>query len=225
MNPFAKFKNKRVLVTRPRHQVKETIRKLKEAGAKVIHIPLIEIADSSDGFRSLDRAIAKLGTYDWLIFTSQNAVTRFFKRLPSPLGERVRVRGRYAAVGPTTATALRKYGIKKIITPRKDNYSADGLVDALKRYNFKDKRVLFPCAKKAKDTLPLWLKKQGSKLDKVEAYQTIMPRNVDRTRLRKLINENRIDEILFYSQSAMENFLEIVGRKPGVVPHFLNKPL
>jgi uroporphyrinogen-III synthase len=221
MNKNSHLKGKRVLVTRLAGQAKEVIAKLRRSGAKVIHIPLIEIADPSDKFRSLDRAISRLERYDWLIFTSQNAVSKFFKRL-SLRGARQEVwRGtkqslgcrRFAAVGPATAAALKKYGIRKVLVPRKNNYSADGLVAVLKKYNFKGKRVLFPSAKKAKDILPKWLKKQGAKLDKVQAYQTIIPRKINRKKLKELISKNKVDEVLFYSSSAVKNFTTLVGKK------------
>ena len=75
------------------------------------------------------------------------------------------------------------------------------------------KRVLFPSAKNARETLPLWLKKQGAKLTKVEAYQTIMPKNIDRPRLKRLIKENKIDTVLFYSESAEKNFIKVIGKE------------
>ncbi len=206
------LKGKRVLVTRPKHQAKEVIAKLRKSGAKVIHIPLIEIAEPSDKFRSLDRAISHIERYDWLIFTSRNAVERFFNRLPLPWRERVAMRGNFAAVGPATAAALKERGIKKVIVPRKNNYSADGLVAVLKRYSFKGKRVFFPCAKKAKDILPAWFKKQGARLDKVEAYRTVIPRNTDVKRLKGLISEGKVDEVLFYSDSAIKNYAKLVGK-------------
>lgn len=213
MNRYSHLKGKRVLVTRPKHQAKELIAELRRAGAKVIHIPLIEIADPSDKFRSLNRAISRLDKYDWLIFTSQNAVSKFFQRLSLRGARRATWQSQFAAVGPSTAAALKKHGIRKVIVPRKDNYSADGLIDILKEYDFKGKRILFPSAKKAKESLPKWLKKQGAKLDKVQAYQTVMSKNIDRPRLKRLVRENKIDTVLFYSESAERNFRKIVGQQ------------
>ena len=213
MNRYSHLKGKRVLVTRPKHQAKELIAELRRAGAKVIHIPLIEIADPSDKFRSLDRAISRLDKYDWLIFTSQNAVSKFFQRLSLRGARRATWQSQFAAVGPSTSAALKRHGIRKVIVPQKDNYSADGLIDVLKKCDFRGKRVLFPSAKKARETLPAWLKKQGAKLDKVVAYQTIMPKNIDRARLRRLVREGKIDTILFYSESAEKNFRKIIGKK------------
>ena len=120
---------------------------------------------------------------------------------------------RFAAVGPATAAALKRHGIKKAIVPRKNDYSADGLIRVLKRYDFKGRYVLFPCAKKAKETLPAWLARRGARLRKVEAYQTVMPKNVDRLRLKNLIAGKKIDAVCFHSQSAVKNFLKVVGMK------------
>jgi uroporphyrinogen III methyltransferase/synthase len=212
-----KLKGKTVLVTRPANRADAVTARLRRAGAKVIHIPLIEIADPSDNFKSLDRAIAQLEKYDWVIFTSQNGVEKFFARcrklFPLPLRERVRVRGRVAAVGPATAAALKKHGIRKVIIPRKNNYSADGLIGVLKKYELKGKRVLFPSAKKARETLPFWLKRRGARLTKAQAYQTVMPKKVDRVRLRKLIREDKSDFVMFHSESAEKNFWKIVRRR------------
>ncbi len=221
------LKGKRILVTRPKNQAKETIARLRKAGAKVIHIPLIEIADPSDNFKSLDRAISQLEKYDWVIFTSQNGVEKFFHRLrhkPYAICH-TPAKPKFAAVGPATASALRKHGIKKVIIPRKENYSAEGLVDVLKKYDFKDKRVLFPSAQKAREILPAWLKKQGARLNQVQAYRILTARDIDKSRLRKLVAGKRIDKIYFFSRSAKSVFLKVVGQKATFMPNFLEKPL
>ena len=215
---IAKLKDKKVLVTRPISQADDLIKVLQEAGAKVVHIPLIEIADPSDHFRALDSAISQLETYDWLIFTSQNAVLKFFERLrslgsPLPLWERVRVRGHIAAIGATTKKILQAEGVSNVILPQKDSYSAQGLIKALKHYDFREKRILFPSAREILDALPAWLKKRGAKVDVVETYQTILPANIDKTELVKLISANKVDVVFFHSPSAVKNFIEVVGKK------------
>ena len=215
---YSKFKGKRVLVTRPKHQAYELISRLKKSGAKVIHIPLIEIDDPHDHFRALDFAISRLDKYDWLVFTSQNAVLKFFQRFrslgsPLPLWERARVRGHIAAIGPTTKKILQAEGVSDVILPQKDSYSAQGLIKALRHYDFRDKHVLFPSAREILEALPAWLKKRGAKVDVVETYQTIIPKDIDKAKLQRLINSNKIDTVFFHSPSALKNFVRIVGRK------------
>jgi uroporphyrinogen III methyltransferase/synthase len=240
---ISKLKDKKVLITRPISQADDLIKVLQGAGAKVIHIPLIEIADPSDHYRALDSAISQLEIYDWLIFTSQNAVLKFFERLrvhnkipplpplkkgggedlisPLPLWERpalsevegVRVRGHIAAIGATTKKILQAEGISNVILPQKDSYSAQGLIKALKHYDFREKRVLFPSAREILETLPAWLKKRGAKVDVVETYETILPANIDKTELVRLISTNKVDAVFFHSPSAVKNFIEVVGKK------------
>ena len=71
--------NIRILITRPRHQASELAFELKALGAIPILIPTIEII-SPETYAPLDDALAQLGQYDWLIFTSANAVEIFGQR-------------------------------------------------------------------------------------------------------------------------------------------------
>ncbi len=70
----------RVLVGRARHQAGALSAELKKLGAKVIEIPFIEIRKPRS-FKPLDRALATLDTYDWLILTSVNGVDAMWGRL------------------------------------------------------------------------------------------------------------------------------------------------
>src|SRR6202049_595008 len=70
----------RIVVTRDRRQAAELAEPLEELGAEVIMLPVIEIQPPVDT-GPLERAIACLETYDWLIFTSVNGVRFFLERL------------------------------------------------------------------------------------------------------------------------------------------------
>ena len=63
---------KRIVVTRAQGQADALAGRLRALGAGVIEIPTIEIRPAAD-YGPLDRAIAELGCYDWLIFTSVSA--------------------------------------------------------------------------------------------------------------------------------------------------------
>ncbi len=70
----------RIVVTRARGQAESLSAKLRALGAEAIELPTIEILPALDS-EPLDRAIANLGSYDWLIFTSANGVRFFLERL------------------------------------------------------------------------------------------------------------------------------------------------
>ena len=99
--------HKRILVTRPRAQAAELCQRLAALGAQPIRFPTIEIAPP-ENYTALDKALAALADYDWLIFTSVNGVEmvrcrlEFLGRDTGALRDR-----RLAAIGPATAEALR----------------------------------------------------------------------------------------------------------------------
>src|SRR5205085_980600 len=73
---------KRVLVTRPRHQAGAPARRLEELGAQVLLLPAVEVRDPAD-WGPVDRALAELASFQWLVFTSANGVEYFLRR-PRP---------------------------------------------------------------------------------------------------------------------------------------------
>src|SRR5207302_9032063 len=70
---------KRILITRTRHQASDLAAQLEALGATPILIPTIEIIPPNS-FHALDAALTCLGTYDWLAFTSPNAVEAIHRR-------------------------------------------------------------------------------------------------------------------------------------------------
>ena len=83
------------------------IEQLINLGAVPYTLPTIEIREVSD-WAPVDRAIASLSQYHWLVFTSANGVHALLRRLRQ-LGRDLRAVGhvRLAAIGPATAAALR----------------------------------------------------------------------------------------------------------------------
>ena len=78
---------KRVLVTRPRDQAAEMVDRLSIMGAEAIEAPMIRV-EAPDDYGPLDKAAAEAGTYDWIVFTSTNAVDFFMRRLLAVLAVR-----------------------------------------------------------------------------------------------------------------------------------------
>ena len=117
---------KRILVTRAPAQASGLAEELSKLGAIPILIPTIEIVPPAS-FRALDAALTSLHTFDWLLFTSANAV-RAFDRRSHVLGIAPKPR-RIAVVGPATARAVEAIGLKADLIP--PIYTAESLVQAL----------------------------------------------------------------------------------------------
>jgi uroporphyrinogen III methyltransferase/synthase len=141
---------KRILVTRPRHQAGELIARLEELGAVVSLLPAVEIREPSD-WTPVDRALANLSAYQWLIFTSANGVEALIRRLRQT-GRDLRALGglRLAVIGPATADALRRYHLEPDLVP--PVYHSEALASALKE-RVAGQRLLLARADRGRDLL------------------------------------------------------------------------
>src|ERR1051325_10573060 len=100
---------KRILITRPRLHAEEFANKLHEAGFEPIYFPVIEIKPVEKNL-ALERALSKLNCYEWIVFTSANAVEVVFNHYASCIKEEKR-EVKFATIGPKTAEALQARGI------------------------------------------------------------------------------------------------------------------
>jgi uroporphyrinogen-III synthase len=212
----------KVLITRPRKQADSFADALTNAGFEPIFFPVIEIHPFEENV-ALDRAIAKLECYDWVVFTSVNGVDAFFERfdfyrrdtqsaekstinLREPGDSAVKV----AAIGPKTAQSLENRGVKPDFVP--DEYVAEailpGLGDLLGRW------VLLPRAEIARKALPDAIVEAGGVAHEIAVYQTI-PAAIDPEGLAAL--KSGVDAVTFTSPSTVQNFVEIV-RQAGLDP-------
>ena len=199
---------KRIVVTRPRTQASELAHRLSELRAEVIEFPTIAIEPPLD-YAPMDRAIQQLHDYHWLFFTSVNGVQSFLNRLrqlgkDSQAIEQLKV----VAIGPETARRLEGEGVHAYLVPAK--YQAEGILEELNPTQIRGGRILIPRAAKARELLPETLRQWGAIVDVVEAYQTVLPQN-HKLSLNELLEQNRIDVILFTSSSTVVNFVQLLG--------------
>jgi uroporphyrinogen III methyltransferase/synthase len=193
---------RRIIVTRAREQADTLAARLSAMGAAVIELPTIEIRPPADP-GPLDRAIAELPCYDWLIFTSANGVRAFIDRLPDLRA----LRGKICAIGPATRGAIEALHLK--IDLMGEEYVAESLVAAFAPYPLEGQRVLLPRAAVARDVVPVELAKRGARVDVVEAYRTVAPDD-----LAAKIQDafaHKPDAITFTSSSTVKNFVAAAG--------------
>src|SRR5262245_47498389 len=139
---------KRILVTRPRAQADEFAGKLRTAGYEPIYFPVIEIKPVENNI-GLERALSKLGCYEWIVFTSVNAVDIVFGNYSSFLFADG-IGTKFAAIGPKTAAALKERGITSAFVP--EEYVAEAILPGLG--DLTGKWVLLPRAEIARKALP-----------------------------------------------------------------------
>lgn len=193
---------KRILVTRARAQASDFADQLEANGAEVIQFPTIEIRPLA-----IDSAeISSPEQYDWVIFTSVNAVEIYYRHLREK-GKDTRVFGgcSICAVGPKTVEALNSVGIFPDFVPS----HSSGQVVAAEIENVQGKKVLLPRAKIATADLPNILRERGAHVDDVPLYDTVKVKSECSDAIEKDLLEGRINCVTFTSSSTVTNFLEM----------------
>ena len=197
-----------IVITRPEAQTEGFAGLLRAQGARVIPFPVIRIAppESWDPF---DQALDRLETYNWIVFTSTNGVSSFFRRLRER-GRDIRdLKGiRIATIGPTTAAAVGALGIRVDLVP--EEFISEGVVRAFAGENLRGCRVLLPRAEQARYVIPEGLKKMGAEVDVVAAYRTVCS-DRDASEILPLLDGGKVDVITFTSPSTVTHFLGIMG--------------
>ena len=189
----------RIVVTRAAEQSESLAGRLRELGAEVILLPLIGIAPPSDP-DPLRRAAESCDTYDWIVFTSSNAVTAF--------GAHPTLTARIATIGPATRETAERYGFAVALTPEK--YVAEALIEAFGREQLAGCRILIPSAAVTRDLVPRELRKRGAQVDVVEAYRNVLPPEAA-GQASGIFRDPYPDWVTFASSSAVQNLVQLIG--------------
>jgi len=191
------------------------IERLEELGAEAVLLPLVRFVDP-ESTADLDQAIRSLDSFDWLIFTSANAVTFFLGRCRAlqcwPAGaagpsSAAKNTPKIAVVGSATELALKKEGLQASLVPRE--FSGAGLARELRGAVAK-KNVLLPRSDRASEELPALLRKAGAKVTEVIAYRTVGPGLLDHDLIAG-IRAGQADAVTFFSPSAFREFQNLLG--------------
>jgi len=199
---------RRIIVTRDRRQAAELAEPLEALGAEVLLVPVIEIREPADS-GPLDRAIACLDSYDWLIFTSANGVRHFVDRLDRSASDLRSLRAKICAIGPATRAAVEALHLKVDKMPQE--YVAESLVEAFASEKLEGRRILLPRAAVARDLVPVELSRRGAQVDVVEAYRTVLPDDAAVKSREALARKPQW--IAFTSSSTVNNFIQAAGKQ------------
>lgn len=198
---------RRIVVTRPRAQAARLATLLEAYGAEVVTLPAIRI-EPPDDYRLLDEAIACLDRFAWVIFTSANGVSAFRERLQTAGRDAGALTGaRLAAIGPETAAALARGGLRADAVP--SEYRAEGLLDALRAHVGPGTEVLLVRAAEAREVLPRELEALGARVTVAPAYRTV-PVAEGADQVLDLLAARRVDVVTFTSSSTVRGFMRLL---------------
>lgn len=205
---------KRILITRTRRQASELATQLEALGAAPILVPTIEIVPP-ETYAPLDAAIAHLDTFDWLLFTSANAVEAFQKRA-AEYSQPTKKAPKVAVIGPATARAVQGIGLTvNLIPPR---YIAESLAEALLP-EAPGKRILLIRAAEARDVLPESLTQAGAHVTIAEAYRNqTPPESIPALQALFASPSSYPDAITFTSASTAHNLIALLEAAALTLP-------
>ena len=198
----------RAVITRPRAQAGSLAEALLARGIEPVYFPTIRIAPLKNP-ELLDAALRRLPRFDWVVFTSANAVEAVWERLarmdtPFPPGTRA------AAIGPKTAAGLKARGVSAAFVP--EEFIAEAVVPGLE--DLKGRSVLLPLADIADAALMKAIEAAGGTAEVVTAYRTL-PAAPDPIGLAAL--RSGVDAVTFTSGSTARNFA-VLTRRAGIDP-------
>lgn len=200
----------KVLVTRPRNQISRTAALLREKGAEVLELPSIATV-AIENNEKLTQAFEKLGSYEWLVFTSPTGVEIFFDSLKKARKDvRALASVKIAVIGEGTKKKLAEHSLFADLIP--EVYDGDSLGAALAALLKGGERILIPRAEKGNANLVKLITEAGGVVDDIATYQTVYEQS-------ELIDEagefaaGNIDCVVFTSASTVKGFVEST---PGV---------
>jgi uroporphyrinogen III methyltransferase/synthase len=200
----------KILITRPRDQSDGFANCLLSAGFEPVFFSVIEIQKFTENV-ALERAIASLKCYEWVVFTSANGVDAFFEHNlhPTSFQENVR-RVKVAAIGSKTARSLSEHGVNPDFVPKE--FVAEAILPGLG--DLRGRWVLLPCAEISRDVLAKAIFAAGGIPHEIVVYRTL-PTEPDLDGLAAL--KTGVDVVTFTSPSTVDNFVKL-ARQEGLNP-------
>ncbi|MGM0423708.1 MAG: uroporphyrinogen-III C-methyltransferase [Thermodesulfobacteriota bacterium] len=199
-----------VIVTRAREQASSLLALLEELGACCYQFPTIRIQELQD-YSLVDQELENLANYQWVIFTSVNGVSHFWRRLLAHNMDSRSLGGcKVAAIGPATADRLRQEGIEPDFVP--DKYVAEHVLQGLLQRGIQGCRVLIPRAETAREVLPRELEQAGAEVRVLPVYRTVLA-GENQEDILQALHQGEIQFVTFTSSSTVHNFFQLIPAK------------
>jgi uroporphyrinogen III methyltransferase/synthase len=193
---------RRVLVGRALGQRAELALELRRRAAEPVLVPLLEFAPPADP--SPLRAALARADWDWIAFTSANAVEAVCAHAPTGFPGRARI----ACVGPATAAAARRCGWEPAAVPPGRSLPEELAQELERGSELRGARVLFPRAAGAREELVAALLRAGARVEAIEAYRTAVPPEAGEA-LRQALGEG-LDAVTLTSPSMAEHLFSLL---------------
>jgi len=210
------LEGRRILLTRRPDQAEPLANRLATLGATVVLAPAIEVGPPEDP-APISEALRNLDRYEWLVFTSPNAVDAVKANLEAVERKTLPTALKVACVGRATSQATQAaFRDCRVALAPADDYRAEGLIQAFAKLEVPLGRVLLPVSDLSRPALAEGLRALGAAVDQRIAYRTSTPEDLV-SRLRDALAPG-IDLVLFASPSAVQGFADVLGAGTSGLP-------
>jgi len=205
---------RRIVVTRSQEQARELIDELEARGAQAIQAPTFRLAPSDDP-EAVERVAASVDEYQWIVFQTANAVTRFLSALThGPRDLRALGGVKVSAMGASTADRLRAAGIKPDVVAAE--LGSESIGDAIAaKAPVAGRRVLIIRPDHLRSVVGDDLARRGALVTDLVAYRTeaASPDSAAVQALYGMLLEGQIDAVTFTNPTAVERFASLIGKE------------
>jgi uroporphyrinogen III methyltransferase/synthase len=205
----------RVLIPKTKDTVSPMPARLRSHGARVEEVPTIAVEQPRNPGQ-LDKAVRGLveGRFEWIVFTSRNAVRAVRERFEDyGLDARAFSGLKVAAATAGTAESLQAWGIEPDKVGGKEGTLAslaDDFPDYDPAYN-PINRVFLPKADIATESFAQALDQLGWEVEEIVAYRTVRAAPPP-AETREAIKQGQFDAVAFSSSSSVRNLVGIAGK-------------
>ena len=196
------LKGARVLVTRPSHQAENLSRLIEQHGGIAVRLPTVAIIEC-DNLLAIQKKLANLDKFQWLIFVSSNAVNFALKANGGKIAQPKTLR--LGAIGKATANALAMAGLSIDLLPEQP-YNSEALLAVADMQNVEGQRVLIVRGEGGREELANTLRSRGADVHYLNVYKRSVP-STNNAEVISLLEQQKLDIITATSGESLQNLL------------------
>jgi uroporphyrinogen-III synthase len=202
-------RGKHIVVTRPAEQADKLAHEIEARGGIAVRFPVLAIFDAEDP-RPLQAAVQDIERYDVAVFVSPNAAEKALGAITAKRAWPERVVA--AAMGETSARAIARFGVTRIVTPAGGRFDSEALLERpeFQADRLRGSRVAIFRGDSGRELLGETLEARGAQVERIPCYRRGRP-DIDAAPLRALLAQGAVDAVTVTSSEGLRNLMEMVG--------------
>lgn len=200
---------RRIVVTRPAEQAGKLAGQIEARGGIAVRFPVLAIFDADDP-GPLQAAAQDIEGYDVAVFVSPNAAEKALGAVTARRAWPERVVA--AAMGETSARAIARFGVARIVTPDSGRFDSEALLERpeFQADRLRGRRVAIFRGDSGRELLGETLEARGAQVTRIPCYRRGRP-DIDAAPLRVLLAREEVDAVTVTSSEGLRNLVAMVG--------------